>query len=429
MTRRDRVAIAAPRSFAKSSIFSLIYPLWAILYEVKKNIILVSATSDLSTTWVSKIKAELESNEAIIADFGRTQSDKWTETHIRLMSGAEIKGRGAGAQIRGMRPDLVVVDDVEDDESVRSEDQRKKLEDWFWAALVNTLEPTSQLIVVGTLLHPLSFLTKLIDQPRIGWETRKYQAIKPDGSALWKEKWPLDALLTRRTEIGERRFQSEFMNDPMANENVVFRREWIDMNEVASPPDRGSMKIITAVDPAISKADYADYTAIITIGATDQGDIYVLEAKRGRWSVYESVAEIFKTKSRFQPKQIYCEEIQYQSALREVVNKEAKDKNIPISIHPLKTDRDKVRRAQSVSHFFEHGKVHLLHGQNDLRNELITFPTGEHDDMNDCLVYALMVIESGVGAVRSKAKVGKRYSDIFNIDIATKKSKSNWFNL
>lgn len=427
-----RVAIAAPRSFAKSTIFSVIYPLWSILYW-KKNIILVSATGTLAESMLRKLKRELDENQAIIADFGNVQSKKWTEDNIILKNGSEVQAKGAGYQVRGFRPQIIICDDLEEDEQVRSADRREKLEDWFWSALINSLEPDQQLLIVGTLLHPQSFLKKLVDKPPKNWYGKTYKAYKEDGEPLWVEKWSREKLEDRRAEIGEARFQKEFMNNPLANADTVFKVEWIEPYYVDKLPERKELDVLTAVDPAISKKDIADYTAIITVGIhKETKHVYVLEVKAGRWSVYETVNEINATYQAWHPRSILIEEVQYQAALRQVLLKETRDKGFYLPVRQVQADADKVRRASNVSHFLEQGIVHMMPHHEDFVEQLVSFPGGDHDDMVDAFVYALTAVMTGVARVsRPERAIQRDKPSIFqDIDIkhAMKhKIRKAWF--
>jgi len=408
--------------------------MWALLYEKKRDIVLVSATGSLAEECLRKIKSELEGNELITKDFGDIQSAKWTEAHIILKSGCQARAKGAGYQIRGFRPDCIIVDDVETDEAVRSADQREKLEDWFWKALVNTLEPDQQLIVVGTILHPLSFLNTLIEKPKPTWWVKKYKAIKDDGTPLWKEKWPLEKLEARKIEIGEKRFRSEFMNDPLADSDTVFDIKWIDSNSVDNPPKMNELWYITAVDPAVSKKDLRDYTAILTIGIhRTNGHIYVVEAKRGRWSPYETVDQILETYKRFSPKKVLIEAVQYQAALRDILLKEAREKeHLYIPVRQVVPDMDKVRRANNVSHMVEQGAVHILKHQEDLRNELMLFPSADHDDLVDVFVYCLSEVNNGEANIQKQKISGDQPSFSLHEGMferaKNKRSKKSWSN-
>jgi len=209
-------------------VFSVTFPLYEILQGDNHKGIIVSETADLAKHWVRTIKQELEENKTILAVYGDVRSPKWTEDHIicRRADGTkfELRAKGRGAQIRGFRPDWIVFDDLENDEEVRSEDQRAKTLEWFDKAVINTLEKEAGAAMIGTVLHPLSLLKNVLDRP--GWDSKIYRALTPTGESIWAEKWPVEALEARRREIGDIAFRSEYMNEPIISENPVFLKEW-----------------------------------------------------------------------------------------------------------------------------------------------------------------------------------------------------------
>ncbi len=202
--RGGRLAIAAPRGHAKSTIVSLAFVLWCALYEKEKLILLMSATKEQVILLLKAIKDELQKNGLLLADFPEIcqpegaphQPKPWRATHISLRNGAMISAYGAGQGIRGAknvsdRPGLIVVDDIEDPEQVISEEQRQKLRAWFTATLLHAGHPGTNVIVVGTVLHHDSLLANLINpNDRRGWTGLKYKAVErlSDRPDLW-ERW------------------------------------------------------------------------------------------------------------------------------------------------------------------------------------------------------------------------------------------------
>ena len=402
----QRLIVIAPRSFAKSTIVSFLWPLFLALTGRAKRIFIISATGALASEWLRRIKQELETNTDLRAVFGDQVSDKWTEDYIQLKSGVQIVAKGAGYQIRGFRPDYVIVDDIEDDESVRSADQREKLVQWFDSALTNTLEPDSKMAVIGTILHPLSILKRL--QTREGWRCLFFQALMTDTDgtqrSLWGEKWTVEALLGRKAEIGTRAFQSEFQNAPVGLENAIVKDEDLRTCDIARPST--FIRSVIVVDPAASKADWADYSAIICVSQTDSGFYRTRYVKRGRWSLLELVKEIFKVSAVYPDARILIEEQAYEKALQDVITKEGRDRGTPIPVGTVRADKDKVRRLERVAHLFEQHLVYFetedgtLTGDGQaLWDELITFPEGEHDDLVDALAYGLSELRYGSGKV------------------------------
>ena len=409
-----RIVICAPRSFAKSTVFSKIYPLYQILHGEASRIFIVSATGTLAEHWLSEIRKELESNPRILAHFGDVRTDKWTQSHIvcKRLDGhrCELVAKGAGYQIRGYRPDVVVIDDIETDEGVQSSDQREKLLDWFNKALINTLEKESQLVMIGTLLHPLSLLANVME--RDGWRVKKYQAIKPNGKSLWPEKWPIAALEERRLEIGSRAFNSEFQNDPIISENPIFVKEWFKSyepdSEVFRKHGNGGLHTVIACDPAIAKKENSDFTALVALSATFEHEpkYYVRDVVRGHWPINRQVAEIVRIYDKFTASKVIIETVAYQEALADELRRWCEDNHRHIQILPIKPDRDKERRAHAVAPEVERGQVYFDfndQGQQGLMTEMMIFPTGTHDDRVDAFVYGLNDLKGWT----HRKKVGK----------------------
>ncbi|MGR5867425.1 hypothetical protein ACT7DZ_38705 [Bacillus cereus] len=65
-----RVAVAAPRSHAKSSYLSKAFPIHEICYRKRFYIILISETPSVSSANLEWIKLQLQSNDKLRRDFG-----------------------------------------------------------------------------------------------------------------------------------------------------------------------------------------------------------------------------------------------------------------------------------------------------------------------------------------------------------------------
>ena len=206
--RAGRLAIAAPRGHAKTTVVSLAYVLWCILYRREMFVLIVSATKEQAVQLLKAIKDELQTNTHLIEDFPnecnppgtRPQPKPWRDNHIFLRNGTAIRALGANQGIRGTkhgeyRPSLIVVDDLEGQEQAESAEQREKLLDWFHKTLLKAGTPLTNVIVVGTIIHYDSLLANLTAPKKArgkggGWEGHKYQAVesfteRPD---LW-DKW------------------------------------------------------------------------------------------------------------------------------------------------------------------------------------------------------------------------------------------------
>ena len=98
--------IVAFRGSAKSTIMSLSYPIWAMLGEQKKKyIIILSQTQTLCLQILFNIRAELETNELLIRDFGpfKGLTSQWKSNVLSIDKyGAKIAAISCGESIRGI---------------------------------------------------------------------------------------------------------------------------------------------------------------------------------------------------------------------------------------------------------------------------------------------------------------------------------------
>lgn len=136
--QQENIAVVAPRSHGKSTLSSLVVPTWAACHNKKDFILFISANADTASNFLSKIKRTLESPE-IIKDFGMMRDKKlaWNADEIETSNGVWIACSGWKSGLRGMnkpsvgRPDLILLDDLEDKETMASESLQRKLENAF----------------------------------------------------------------------------------------------------------------------------------------------------------------------------------------------------------------------------------------------------------------------------------------------------------
>lgn len=401
-----RTLVIAPRGFAKSTLTSRFLPLYLALFVKARDIIIVSGTVALAKEHLRMIRQELEANELIIKDFGMQKSEKWTEDHIILQNGAQIRAKGRGFQIRGFRPDVIICDDLEDDEVIYSKEQRDKMEAWFFRTLLPALKPQQRLVYIGTILHQYSLITKLEQKPE--FIVKKYRALTNDKS-IWEELFPTEYLKRLRIEMGLYAFESEYQNNPISMENQPIKPEMLDVQKPVHPK-----KIrVMAVDPAISEKEIADFTAIAVFDRTEDSRFGLVIKERGHWGIDALTERIIELYNQHQPDRILIEEFAYQKVIRYVLTQKARAKNIflPISTAFVgrevggKTDKrpmDKLSRLLQILPLFEQ-KLVYIHDE-EMKQELLAFPFGDHDDMVDAAVYALywlMKFQPGA-AIRQK---------------------------
>lgn len=394
-TTERRICIACPRGHAKSTWWSLVFTLHSILFNKKRFILILSDTQKQAELNLGQVIEELETNESIIRDFGRIagyippsaeEKRKWTVSDIVTLNNIRVMAFGYGGKLRGLkhrnyRPDLIILDDVENDQSVRSKDQRDKYKDTFKKSILNLGNEDTQVIVIGTILHYDSLLSDLIEHPPAGYITKLYRAIDGD-KVLWHERYTLDYFEKLRSDIGSIAFEQEFQNNPMAEGTRIFVPvSWYD--EI----DLSAAKIYAYVDLAISEKQTADFTAIVPIAKLPDGKLYILQPERIKGTIHDQIQLVLRMHAQYKFAKLGVEDVAYQKAFHQVLIKELQQRNIyDLNAVPVKIDKDKRRRAVEVQHLVENGTVHFNRYHKDLLDELYSFPLGVHDDLVDSMV-------------------------------------------
>lgn len=406
-----RYALASPRGFMKSTICSVLFPIKATMFGDYREILLVSNSESLAVNFLRSIKTNLESNERLTRFFGSYVSDKWTENHIIAHSKARkiktsIRAVGWGAQIRGFRPDLIIMDDIESDETVISEEVRKKMREWVLKAAINSLTVDGKMVWVGTVINRVALLNEWINNPPVGWKRVFNQAykdgIQEPGRELWPEVWPHERLQQRKSEIGSFAFSSEFMNEPIPSGGNSFN-----IQEHHYYEDRDlngkNLGVYIAIDPAFSEDPSADFGVIMVALHDEQDNIYVHSYYRQRTNSRKMIDEferIFRIMESHPGKvrAVGIEEVGPQKSFYQQLVAEINQKGLYPPFVKLKgmiqtqsgiKHKKEQRIIYSLQPRFEAKKIFLRRDQYELIDELLTFSEGgnKHDDMVDALSY------------------------------------------
>ncbi len=446
-----RIAIAAPRGSAKSSIVSLIYPLWRICYKRSSYILLFSDTSDQADTMLAHIKSELETNERLIAGFPeiceigqKPKPERWTKSEIMTRNGVKLTALGAGQKPRGrrnkaMRPDTIIIDDIENDENTQSEDARQKLFDWFTKAACKAGATKSTIVVIGTIQHYDSLLAKLIDENAMpGWEKRKYKsviewaartdlwqrwklmfnnreqyngrigkdaaltffldnrdAMLEGTKVLWEDKEDYYTLMVMRESELEGSFDSEKQNEPVSAEWSLYNpadfRYYTDMyrsTEELLQWMGDNADIMGACDPSTGEfTNRGDYSAIILVARDRRdGSIYIIESDIKRRTPADTVNDILAYCKKYRIKKFGVEANYFQSIMVQDLEKRVKKEGMyQTEIISIKNTLNKRERIQSMHPLIKNCTIIFNRLHQSLLDQLRYFPKGKYDDGPDAL--------------------------------------------
>lgn len=383
----DRLVVAAPRGHAKSTLLSLIYPLWAAATGQRRFIVIVSDTATQAEDHLGNIYQELLENDALVAayphlalpelaDYAKKRTKRTAKDFI-TRGGISFVAKGAGAGLRGLRrgtvrPDLIVVDDLENDELVRTPEQRGKLRDWFAKSLSNLFGPGGgQLLVIGTVLHRESLLSWLLGpKGPASYARRLYRALE-GGAVLWPDVWTRDKLEAKRAEIGSKAFASEYLNDPVDDSLTLFKEAWIQQARVSSAPPLERVGV--GVDPSISAT--GDACGIVAAGVAG-GHGYVLEDATVQGSPAVWARAALDCAARVGASFIVAEGNQGGEMVRLTLQSAARPGERIPRIVIVHASRSKQARAEPIAARYEGGEVHHVGTLPPLEDELTTWVPG-----------------------------------------------------
>lgn len=420
-------AIAAPREHAKSTCVSVIFVLYCVCYKLRRFIVLISDTQPQAALQLAAVKEELESNAALIDDFGNLVGDKkWDVNDCRTTTGITLAARGAGQSLRGLRfrlyrPDLVICDDMENEEDVDNPETREKLERWFVGTVLN-LGKRCQVFVIGTILHYDGLLAKLLDtEKHRKFIKRRYEAVdqewRPE-SVLWPAKWDIASLHDKEETIGSVMFNQEFRNLPISESTQIFREEWIVRHAFTRDELRGrelggeTFVTLTYNDPAISQKTTADYFASVSVKVDAKGFILVSRAEQDRMPFTKQVDFILRRADEEQPAAIGIEEQAYQAALKQAIEEASRESGRYLNVVGVKNLTDKFLRISTMSTLVESGTIRFcLDGTQKTLISQLLFLGKTKDDLADALQGAVQLarnVNFRAAMATSDTQVGMR---------------------
>lgn len=458
-------ATAAPRGHAKSTNFTFKDDLHAVLYGYKHYILILSDSSDQAEGFLDDIKTELEDNGNIIMDFGSLKGEKaWRSNVILTKNDIKVEAIGSGKKIRGRRhrnwrPDLIVLDDVENDENVMTPDQRRKLKNWFYKAVSKAGDTYTDIMYIGTILHYDSLLADVLSKPN--YKSRKYRAVISEAKnqklweqweaiyinlfdeeheknaetfykaheeemllgaeVLWEEKWSYCDLMKTRINEGEASFNSEMQNDPIDPDNAMFQEEWLDFYEDGEVDFKNpEFVLVGANDPSLGKNKKADTSSIIGLMlSTRTGYMYVAEAdveKRKPDVIIVDVIEMHRRMKREYGKGFYkfgVEAVQFQYFFKDVMAERARESGEYVPIEEIESLQNKMLRIESLQPLVKNKYIKFNRKHKSLLKQLTEYPMGKNDDAPDSLQMAAklaMTVRAVAGKITYRTVARKRAS-------------------
>jgi predicted phage terminase large subunit-like protein len=402
-----RIATAAPRAHAKSTSVTHTVTLAAFLFRCRDFGLIISDTEDQGIKFLANIRNELVENQDLIKDFGfkGLVKDAATELIGEFNDGSQfcLLAKGSGQKVRGLtwrnkRPNYIIGDDLENDDTVQNKESLKKFKEWFQNALVPCGSKDCLYIIVGTILHSDSLLQNLLDSKE--WKTRRYSAhhsFDDFSEVLWPDMWDEARLRQRRQEFiesgNEDGYAREYLNQPISSSSAYFKKEYL--KDITLWDKQADKTYYAAVDFAISQSQTADHTVIVVAGVTSDNVVVIEEVRKGRWDSPEIIDQLLAVQEEFSPEKFILERGAISLALGPYLDVAMVERNIYLDLELVVPSKDKRLRARSIQASIKAGGVKFdkeAEWWPSFEMELLQFPRGKHDDQVDALAHVGMYL-------------------------------------
>lgn len=419
-----RLGIIAPRGHSKSTVSSVIYPMWRCIRKPADEdmlIVIVSESQDQAKNFLNIIKNNLSKNRALLHYFGSFEGPKWAEEEIITSNRVRIIAKGTGQRLRGTvfgeesvtRPNVIILDDFESETNSNTPEAIDKNKNWIAKAVEPSLADDGRLIAIGTIINDRAYLKDICNDP--AWKTHFYQAAIGNNfnTPLWPERFPTSRLLEIKNSYEARgmgdAFWQEYQNEPINRDTQLFQEHLISKHDgefviidgiqpalrFKTPPRPGihgkTVPIFVSLgcDLAISESHKADFTVIMPMGTDKDGFKYTLPYTRMKTGDIDLiVGELLSSTIRYKASILNIEAVQYQQAVANSFRKAMVDRNLYIGIQETKPRTSKDSRIRSLQPLFKAGSIYLHERSEELQSELLKYPGGAHDDTLDALYLA-----------------------------------------
>ena len=409
----DRLIVAMPPRSGKTQLTGILLPSWYLGRKTNHDVIFTTYAQDLANDRGRAIK-EIMGTSAYKGVFPDTliRQDTSAAQRFRTTTGNNFFAVGVGGPLTGRGGHLILVDDqIKNREEADSDPLRERIVKWYQSALRTRLAPGGAIVIVATRWH-LGDLTGHVLQEAAneGWEVLEFPAVLDEpaakllgrevGTALWPERYDLDALRATRKAVGEREWTALYQQKPVPYGGGIVKREDIRNCESLRPPKCST--IIASWDTAYGQTLTSDFSACTVWGLFDHVDrdgnevrcAILLGARRGRWQFNELKAEMVLVANE--------QDVDYSlveakasglSAVQEM-------RTLGLPMRTIVPKGKKPDRLHAVSPLFEQGRIFAplrAAWAQDWLNQLCNFPADRHDDYVDSTSQALKVLRLGGG--------------------------------
>jgi hypothetical protein len=399
-------AFAVFRGGAKTTKLR-VYKAQRISYGLSHTIMYISSSQTHSAMSVRWMRRQVMFNQRWAQTFGLRKGEKWTDEHCEIFHAVEDKpitllAMGITGQIRGFnpddyRPDLIILDDVLTDENTATPEQRKKIEELIFGAVLNSLAPASESPFAKAVFNQTPFnrddaIEKCLRDPE--WNGIRFGCFDERGESRWPSRFPTEMLLKAK-EAHIRRSQYRLWMREMECQIVSGEEKALDVTKLKHYdvlPEY--LDCIISMDPASSDSPDADAFATVAVGFKG-GDVYILDYALAKATMPDKAAnDFFNLALTYPVRKLAVESIGYQRVLKWYLEQEMQKRRVFVATEAVQDKRSKATRIMQAipgylafGHFFIRPTMSELITQMDDYDPMVK---DQPDDLIDAIATAII---------------------------------------
>lgn len=354
----------------------------------RKETCIITNNETLGKKHIAMLISEINQNDILREKLNANMKAKLAATSITTEIDSILHLRSKDSMIRGLHVGAVVCDDLPDESSLYSQEQREKLHEVFYGSITPIVEPFGYLCVFGTPYNSGDLYGDLKSDAR--FKVFEYPAIFPDGQLLAPDRLTFSRLTEERQSLGTLVFNREYLVVPVADTSTIFPYEFLKRsihgmehisftNDIESYPIK-LVRVVVGCDFAISGNVGADYTVYTVWGIDSNNLIYLINLYREQGASHDlQVNRLIEFNARYKPNKLVCESNGFQRILAGMA-KERGLINIEEFITTEGNKKDLKLGLPSLSALFESGRLRVPYGDENTR-KLVDIMFGEFNSI------------------------------------------------
>jgi hypothetical protein len=214
----DRLMLLVPPRHGKSELSSRRFPAYYLGHHPDRQFLSISATADLAADFGRDVRNLIASAEYSVLFDTTLAPDSHAKGKWHTSAGGLYYSVGIGGSVLGRGAHVMLIDDpFASMEDALSEATRKNVWDWYTGTAYNRLMPGGAVILINHRMHEDDLAGRLLAQQAAGgdrWEVIERPAINEDGTALWSDAYPIEALSRIRKNTQPRFWSALYQQHP-----------------------------------------------------------------------------------------------------------------------------------------------------------------------------------------------------------------------